>query len=362
LRGMMAQLLGARLSGESDEIFSLKPGMGEGPFNVAFDELAYYATNGMDRMLAMGRGLNIMFWLGFQEVSGIWARLGEKTASLLGNANLTIAMRQQDANRTRDFIEKTAGQTYVTQATSFQGGSDGVYREAQQAEMRQVSRIDWNDLQTLLEGEAIVLFGGRRIYAKLFYAKVNANGLIRLNAPLMLAAPALELVYDRHSQTKALADVIAAGDLTLDQATPLSPVLQAMIDGFKQPNDADVEGRVASAIEAVEAVEPDPRPDGLHAEPPEGDFRHMLGEVAEGRSAEVAGQVRATGGAPPEVVAQVAEIERLAGASSAVARRNSLDAVSAGHTRSCGSLPEPPPMTVEGLRQHIDVLVQRLAA
>jgi len=41
-----------------------------------------------------------------------------------------------------------------------------------------------------VEGEAIVLFGGRRIYAKLFYAKVNANGLIRLNAPLMLAAPA----------------------------------------------------------------------------------------------------------------------------------------------------------------------------
>ena len=29
----------------------------------------------------------------FQEVSGIWARLGEKTASLLGNTNLTIAMR-----------------------------------------------------------------------------------------------------------------------------------------------------------------------------------------------------------------------------------------------------------------------------
>ena len=135
-------------------------------------------------MLAMGRGLNIMFWLGFQEVSGIWARLGEKTASLLGNANLTIAMRQQDAQRTRDWIEKTAGQTYVTQATSFQGGSDGVYREAQHAEMRQVARVEWNDLQRLLEGEAIVLFGGRRIYAKLFHAKISSDGPIRLNVPV----------------------------------------------------------------------------------------------------------------------------------------------------------------------------------
>ena len=125
LRGMMAQMLGARLEGDYERIVANKPGMGSAPFHVVLDEVAYYATSGMDRMLAMGRGLNFMFWLGFQEVSGIWARLGEKTQSLFGNANLTIAMRQQDANRTRQWIEDTAGKTYVTQATSYQGGGDG---------------------------------------------------------------------------------------------------------------------------------------------------------------------------------------------------------------------------------------------
>ena len=100
LRGMMAQMLGARLEGDYQAIVANKPGMGAAPFHVVLDEVAYYATSGMDRMLAMGRGLNFMFWLGFQEVSGIWARLGEKTQSLFGSANLTIAMRQQDANRT----------------------------------------------------------------------------------------------------------------------------------------------------------------------------------------------------------------------------------------------------------------------
>jgi intracellular multiplication protein IcmO len=115
LRGMMAQLLGVSLEGDCTE--ADKPGMGPSSFPVVLDELAYYATSGLDRMLAQGRGLNISFMLGFQEVSGIWARLGEKTASLLGNANLTIAMRQQDAGRTREWIEKTAGQTYIAQAT-----------------------------------------------------------------------------------------------------------------------------------------------------------------------------------------------------------------------------------------------------
>src|SRR6202012_3275304 len=54
LRGMLAQLLGARLEGEAEEIFALKPSAGDSPFYVVFDEVAYYATSGMDRMLAMG--------------------------------------------------------------------------------------------------------------------------------------------------------------------------------------------------------------------------------------------------------------------------------------------------------------------
>ncbi len=106
-------------------------------------------------MLAMGRGLYISFMLGFQETSGIWARLGEKTASLLGNANFTIAMRQQDSGRTREWLQKTAGETFVTQATSYQGSEDGNYREARHAEVRPVSRVDWQDLTSLIEGEAI---------------------------------------------------------------------------------------------------------------------------------------------------------------------------------------------------------------
>ena len=192
LRGMMAQMLGARLEGDSDVIVANKPGMGVAPFHVVLDEVGYYATSGMDRMLAQGRGLNMMFWLGFQEVSGIWARLGEKTQSLLGNGNLTVAMRQQDANRTRQWIEDTAGKTYVTQATSYEGGGTGEYAESRSAEVREVAGVDWRDLQSLIEGEAIILFGGRRIHAKLFHADIDSRGPMRLNRPVVLAPPDAE--------------------------------------------------------------------------------------------------------------------------------------------------------------------------
>jgi type IV secretory pathway TraG/TraD family ATPase VirD4 len=50
---------------------------------------------GIDKMLAMGRGLGFMFYLGFQEVAGLRPRIGDAMYSLLGNANLQILMRLQ---------------------------------------------------------------------------------------------------------------------------------------------------------------------------------------------------------------------------------------------------------------------------
>jgi intracellular multiplication protein IcmO len=253
LRGMMAQMLGARLEGDYRDIVANKPGMGPAPFHVVLDEIAYYATGGMDRMLAMGRGLNIMFWLGFQEVSGIWARLGEKTQSLLGNANLTIAMRQQDANRTRQWIEETAGRTYVTQATSYQGGEAGEYREAREATVREVGRVDWNDLQRLIEGEAIILFGGRRIYAKLFHAVIDTSGPIRLNRPLALAPPDKGEIEAECARIEAIREAIESGAVARGVRVPCGATLRALLDGFASAVAAGGDERdcVAAAFEAV---------------------------------------------------------------------------------------------------------------
>ena len=185
----------------------------------------------MDRMLAMGRGLNFMFWLGFQEVSGIWARLGEKTQSLFGNANLTIAMRQQDANRTRQWIEDTAGKTYVTQATSYQGGGTGEYAETRSAEVREVAGVDWRDLQSLIEGEAIILFGGRRIYAKLFHAEIDTRGPMRLNRPVALAPPDVESLKAASEHVGAVLKALQGGLGT--GKTKRSATLAAMLGAFQ---------------------------------------------------------------------------------------------------------------------------------
>jgi intracellular multiplication protein IcmO len=256
LRGMMAQILGAKLEGDYAQIVENKPGMGVAPFMVVLDELAYYATGGLDRMLAMGRGLNIMFWLAFQEVSGIWARIGEKTASLLGNANLTVAMRQQDAQRTREWLEQTAGQTYVTQATGYQTGELGTYIETQHADVRQVSRIDWRDLQSLIEGEAIILFGGRRIYAKLFHAKFDVSGPMRLNRCLALRSPKLEELEQEDSRLSELIATFQNGLIGLGVKASSDPVLEAGLGAFRQElqQGQSIELSMIKALEAIDEL------------------------------------------------------------------------------------------------------------
>ena len=373
LRGMLAQLLGARLEGKADEIFALKPTAGDSPFYIVFDEVAYYATSGMDRMLAMGRGLNVVFWLAFQEVSGIWARLGEKTQSLLGNANLTIAMRQQDAERTRDWLQKTAGEVSVTQATSYQGGSVGQYREAQHAEVKQVSRIDWRDLQSLLEGEAIVMFGGRRIYAKVFYAKLDTSGPTRLNRPVMLAAPKREDIRSEVNTTRTIIDNLVSGRTAGPDRVEESPVLAAMLDaimtGLKDGHSMSVAAS-AAIVAAGEAQITMLREGhvnlegGEGAEPPVTDLLPMLEATGGASRREAADPGMPASPVSADAMRALMAIEFYASSNSQMARRDSLAAL-AERDRAVDAWPapvRPRALSADEMVSLIERLTERLAA
>ncbi len=323
LRGMMAQMLGSRLEGDYSSIVANKPGMAAAPFHVVLDEVAYYATSGMDRMLAMGRGLNLMFWLGFQEVSGIWARLGEKTQSLLGNANLTVAMRQQEANRTRQWIEDTAGKTFVTQASNYHNSGVGEYIEGRQAELREVARVDWNDLQRLIEGEAIILFGGRQIYAKLFHAAIDTSGPMRLNRPVPLAAPDAKVIQAQCERVDALVFAIEQGLTGSKPRAPRSQTLGAMLDAFARAA-AEGGGAEACVDAAIAAAGENP----FVAPPPPGTvitpFTAML-EVGHQDIVGASVQARTPAGPiDPGALAAVIAIEKAAGVTDETAQVNAL--------------------------------------
>ena len=350
LRGMMAQLLGVSLDGDYE---GEKAGMGSAPFPIVLDELAYYATSGLDRMLAQGRSLNISFILGFQELSGIWARLGEKTASLLGNSNITIAMRQQESGRTRDWLDKAAGQTYATQATSYQGDTDGAYREARHAESHLVSRIDWNDLTSLEPGEAIVLFGGRRIYARVFHAKIDDAGWKRLGRTIMLPLPDRGQVLKRLGRADAMAGLIERGALTIGQEEELSPALDALIEGFTRAAQAGATGDecARSALRVVSELPEDRLPRRPQA-PADGAPVTAVSPMLVAASVEPIASPDAEGrpGEPIDVtlVRRLIAIETASGLSASAARASAMLALTERDDALLRGAPrDPPAMSAE---------------
>ena len=232
LRNMMAQTLGVDLEGDFEEIVENKPHLSPTPFPVVFDEIGYYAVAGMDKMLAMGRGLGFTFLLGFQEVLGLKAQIGETMYSLLGNANVQILMRLQEGSETRKYVEQTAGDTHVTQATSFHSNLGGDFYEAPHAEVRQVSRVNWTDLRSLIEGEAIIVSGKDRVYATLFYAEVDPRGAMRLNRPLVLPLPEIGRLKEDHRRSQVAADALVKGRAAGRVDTSSSPTLEALIAGL----------------------------------------------------------------------------------------------------------------------------------
>lgn len=268
LRNMMAQTLGADLEGDYAEIVENKPHLAPTPFPVVFDEVGYYVVPGMDKMLAMGRGLGFMFYLGFQEIAGLRARIGDTMYSLLGNANLQILMRLQEGSETRKYVEQTAGDTHVTQATSFNSNLGGDFREAPHAEVRQISRVSWTDLRALIEGEAIIVFGKERVYAKMFHADADPRGALRMNRPLMLPPPEVGAIQEERERAERAADLLLKDRASMPMAAAPSPTLEALIHQLgrrlEERSDMPLQTRVYHAIQGVLDVTPDedlrPRP------------------------------------------------------------------------------------------------------
>jgi intracellular multiplication protein IcmO len=165
-------------------------------------------------------------------------------------------MRLQEGSETRRYVEQTAGDTNVMQAVSYHANDMGTYREAQHAEIRRVARIEWNDLRGLIEGEAIIVFGNRRIYAKLFHAHVDPDGPMRLNRPVVLRPPVANLIQRSAERILAIRDVIENGWARPDDELSGNAALCALVDAFTDAmaSGTSVAGCASAAIRRADTA------------------------------------------------------------------------------------------------------------
>ncbi|MBB2156606.1 type IV secretion system DNA-binding domain-containing protein [Gluconacetobacter diazotrophicus] len=177
-RYAMAAALGTSIEGTYEDLVENRPSSAHTPYIFIADEVGYFAARGLDLMMAQGRELNMSIWLSFQEVGSLYATLGrDRAVPLLGNPKLKIFENIEDAGPTREWVESTGGTMQVSVLPGYDTSSTlGLYRDQQRADIREVKRISWSDIQSLRQGQAIVLFRGKRIYTRLFYAGITASG------------------------------------------------------------------------------------------------------------------------------------------------------------------------------------------
>ncbi|MFT8815212.1 type IV secretion system DNA-binding domain-containing protein [Acetobacter fabarum] len=228
-RYALAAALGASIEGNYTDLVENRPSSASTPYLMLYDESNYFATRGIDVMMAQGRELNVSIWMSFQEVGSLYATLGRDwSVPLLGNPKLKIFEQVEDAGPTREWIEQAGGTMQVGVLSGYENTEIvGDYTTQTRADIREVKRISWNDIQALRQGQAIIMFRGKRLYTRLFYAGIKPQGENRLYAPLSIARgdkalPASQTLPNPEDQ--AVVDALIKGaDLVNPEKLPALP-------------------------------------------------------------------------------------------------------------------------------------------
>ena len=116
-----------------------------------------------------------------------------------------------------------------------------------------------------------MLLGGRRIYARVFHAKIDETGPKRLGRTLMMREPDPTETRLRLKKADDLAKLIASGGLTMDGGmTEPSPVIAAIVAGMRKAAQAggSIMDCADAALSEVSQLSPNSLPRA--AEPADG--------------------------------------------------------------------------------------------
>lgn len=352
LRGMMAEALGGRLEGDYAEIVASRPTAAPTPYVVDLDELAAFVAPGNDLVLQQARELNFAVSLGWHDVEGLESKIGGAAGTLLNNTTTSVWMRQNAGGKTRALLESSVGDADVTQLTRYDTGG-GAPAEARSVEVRRTARVDWRDTREQEAGEAIVVRGNRRIYARLFHADVDPRGPMRLNRPVALEPPA-------PGECRAAADALDAVRAALGAPLPRKPPepppdFAALVAGLRTAEAAGM-GRHEAAEAAVLAVgaapyAPRPVPPAGGAPPRTAFTPALAGQDAAAPAPQKPMAAPPVADHAAALADAIAEIERMLGADPAEAAKRARRVVAERDAAlDPARLPKPPAMDAEELR------------
>lgn len=192
LKAMMAAGLGDAIEGDYRDVISRKPTNSPSPFVCIMDEYGYYAVKGFAVVAAQARSLGFCAIFAGQDLPAFQKASKEEAASIGANCNIKICMKLEDPQETWEFFNKAAGETYVTNVSSFQMNPGSLamnYMDSRNTSVDRRQRIELLDLKDQREGEAHIFFKSKIIRVEMFYANPKAIKKLRLASMLKVATP-----------------------------------------------------------------------------------------------------------------------------------------------------------------------------
>lgn len=191
LKGMMGATLGNTVEGDTATAIENKPTTAPTPFIAVFDEVGYYAAQGMAVMAAQARSLGFCLVFAGQDMPALEKRVKEEAKSITANCNIKLFGKLEDPTQTKDFFEKSVGQSMVTEVSGFEKG-----KESANASIQLRSRASYSELKFFQDGQAICTFGKALAEIKIYFHDIGHAKSMRVQRFLPITPPSEDVLND----------------------------------------------------------------------------------------------------------------------------------------------------------------------
>lgn len=237
MKGMMGSALGATVEGDTASVIENKPTNSPTPFMTIFDEVGYYAAQGMAVMAAQARSLGFCMVYSAQDLPALEKRVKEEARSIAANCNIKIFGKLEDPTQTKEFFEKTVGSSFVTEVSGFatEGGSmTRSYNDTFQAGIQDRGRASYDGVRGFGPGQCVIAFGESVVDVRFFLTKAGNAKAMRVTRFVSLPPPD-ESAQKHIKSITALRDAMVKKGWTAKKAdvgVETSPEIKAMVEAL----------------------------------------------------------------------------------------------------------------------------------
>lgn len=171
IRMNIARDLGANLEGNKNEIMKTEALGHKFPYQLIFDELGQYFSEGMDTLAAQMRSLSYMGVFSSQDHPSLSRGAKGEEDSLMANTRTKYFEAIED-EKTYEILRKTVGKDFYSELSSLnkkQGAFGATYDDSDQYQVREKDRVDIRELRSYTEGQGVISFQDALVRSASFY-------------------------------------------------------------------------------------------------------------------------------------------------------------------------------------------------